>query len=200
MGWIIAGSVLAFIALLMFFRVKCIVNYDSEVSMQISYLFFTLRMKERGEGKTKKAQKKKREEIEPAEIDYLSIFRTLRKYYDLLKGLASSALKRMRIDRLLIHLAIQGEDAAQTAILYGEACAAVYPLASFLGGTVGVRRCEIELKPLFHGGSASAKIQCTASIRLGGAIAAAVSQLIRFAAKQVQNNKSQKLAKDGAVK
>jgi hypothetical protein len=195
MGWMIAGAIIAFIVILMFFRVKLFVSFDGEFSYKFKYLFFTLRMKEREAGKAKKVPEK-----EPEEIDFLGLLGTLKKYSELLKNTAESALGRMRIDRLYIKLIIKQEDTAKTAILYGEACAVVYPAASFLGNKIGVKSYEIDIKPLFGEGEAAAEFEGIVSMRLGGILIVGISQSAAFIKSILKENRSKKTAKDGAVK
>jgi hypothetical protein len=203
MAWIIVAAIVAFFALLMFFRVKLCVSYDSgdnsdeEFQFKIKYLFFSLRMNGQKPGKAKKVSEKPAKE---KKTDIAKLLKMLGRYSDVLKGAAFSTLKCMRIDRLFIKLIMNEEDAAKTAILYGEACAVIYPAVSFLGSKIGVKKYEIILRPLFNGGSAEAECKCIISMRLGSIFAVGIKQAVAFIIVTVKQNNQNKLAKDGAAK
>jgi hypothetical protein len=206
MAWIIVFLIIFFLAVLLFFRVKLCVSYnsendsDEEFQFQIRYLFITLRMNGQKTGKPKKAKKVSEKPEKSKKMDIAKLLKMLSRYSELLKNAASSTLKHMRIDRLFIKLIINEEDAAKTAILYGEACAVIYPAVSFLGGSIGVKKYEIILKPLFNGGNALAECACVISMRLGSILAVGIKQAVAFIIITVKHNNSNKLAKDGAAK
>jgi hypothetical protein len=199
MGWIITGAIIAFIVILMLFRVRLFFSFYGEFGFKFKYLFFTLRIKEREAGKAKKAPEKKEEE-QPQKADIIGLLKTLKRYSALLKSTADSALKRMRIDRLYIKLIIKEDNAAKTAILYGEACAVVYPVVSFLGNAIGVKQYEIDIKPVFGEGVAAAEFECVISMRVGSILVVAVSQIATFISTVFKENRLKKSAKDGGVK
>lgn len=74
-----------------------------------------------------------------------------------LGGAVGKIYRGIRIDRLALHAAISGEDAADTAVRYGRICAGVFPALSFLlGSTRGYdpaspRTKDIEIVPDFAG-------------------------------------------------
>ena len=74
-----------------------------------------------------------------------------------LGGAVAKIYRGVRIDRLVLHAAISGEDAADTAVKYGRICAGVFPALSFLlGSTRGYdpaspRTKDIEIVPDFAG-------------------------------------------------
>ena len=75
----------------------------------------------------------------------------------MLGGAAAKVYRGVRIDRLVLHAAITGEDAADTAIQYGRICGAAFPALSFLlSNTRGYdpaspRTKDIEIVPDFAG-------------------------------------------------
>ncbi len=75
----------------------------------------------------------------------------------MLGGAAARIYRGVRIDRLVLHAAISGKDAADTAIQYGRICAVAFPALSYLlGSTRGYdptspRASDIEITPDFAG-------------------------------------------------
>lgn len=67
---------------------------------------------------------------------------------------AESALKdffkRILIKRLMISIKIAGNDAADTAIKYGQCCSVVYPAVSIITGTVNCTGYGIDILPDFN--------------------------------------------------
>ena len=74
-----------------------------------------------------------------------------------LGGAVAKIYRGIRIDRLVLHASVSGEDAADTAILYGRICAGAFPALSFLlGSTRGYdptspRTRDIEIVPDYAG-------------------------------------------------
>jgi hypothetical protein len=199
MGWIITAAVVAVILCLMFFRVKLLVGYEGDFEFAVKYLFFTVRINKRKEGKAKKEPKKPKQKP-----DIIGLIKSIDRYRAILMNLAHSAKKRMRIDRLYIKLIIKEEDPSKTAILYGEACAVVYTATAYLCGSFNVKSHDIIVRPVFNEGSPEAAFECVLSMMLGNIIIVTVSQSSAFINAIIKANKSNKPAikpaKDGAVK
>ncbi len=75
----------------------------------------------------------------------------------MLGGAVAKVYRGIRIDALVLHASVSGDDAADTAILYGRICAAAFPALSFLlGSTRGYdpaspRTRDIEIVPDYAG-------------------------------------------------
>ena len=66
------------------------------------------------------------------------------------KGTLSKVItKRFTIKNLQVGFTVTGEDAADTAIKYGEVAAVVFPAVSFLTKNMKVRKYDVDLKPDF---------------------------------------------------
>lgn len=203
MAWLIVLAVIIVVTALLFCRLKFIISYEDDFKFKIKYLFFSVRMNEQKPGKPKKVKKTGKEQKAPEKpakkTDVKALLRSIEKYSDIIKDIISSAHSRLRIDSLFLKLIIMEEDAAKTAILYGEACALIYSAASLIGSLIRVKQYDIAIKPLFNGGQAEFQCECVISIRLGSAITLAFRQfaaLIILSVKQSKQNKS-KMAKDG---
>ena len=119
----------------------------------------------------------------------------------MLGGALARIYRGIRIDRLVLHVSVTGEDAADTAIQYGRICAAAFPALSFLlGNTRGYdpaspRTKDIEIVPDYAG--AGIQIYCIGELTVFPilVIGNLLWAVIRFAAAQIKislkNKKSQ---------
>lgn len=188
----------AAVTLLLLCRVKAEITYDGAFHIVVSYLFVRVRMKQRGQGKAKPETQRKKA---PAVSDIRRLLRLLRTFADPAKRAFSAMLRHLRVDILSLRLVICTSDAAQTAILYGEACSAVYPALAFVCGKADVRRRDVSIEPVFDDeGESSFSFGCRLSMRLGGAIAVTAAQAVAFMITLFRQNlsKNKKPAKDGA--
>ena len=75
----------------------------------------------------------------------------------MLGGAVARIYRGIKVDRLVLHASISGEDAADTAIQYGRICAGAFPALSFLlSHTRGYdpaspRTMDIEIVPVYAG-------------------------------------------------
>ncbi len=164
-------GILALIFLLLLMPLHLNLDYDEELSVRLRYLFLVFRLYPQKEKKSKKigrpearkaekklGKKKKdehsslpsfgemlKEDGPGAVISYLS---------ELTKIAATAARKLLHVlvaDRLELRMQIVGEDAADTAILFGKICAGVYPALSVLQGIIRTKRRQVEIAPDFSG-------------------------------------------------
>ena len=138
-GWIIAGCVLAALALLLCIPVRVRAEYDGEFSASLRYAFlrFSLypakpKKKKAGKKKAKEKDKKKKPEKEQSLADKL---KKLKKDAEMVLDLLRSAkgplrflFDGIRIRLLELRIVVAGEDAHKTGDTYGKICAAAYPL------------------------------------------------------------------------
>ena len=74
-------------------------------------------------------------------------------------------IRGLRVDRLRLYAVIHSEDAAQTAIQYGAACAAVTGILPVLDSTLRIQKKDIQIDAGFQGqGSLLLDLQITAAI------------------------------------
>lgn len=159
-------GILALIFLLLLMPLHLNLDYEEELSVRLRYLFLVFRLypqkekksKKIGRLEAKKAEKKQgehpslpsfgemlKEDGPGAVISYLS---------ELTKIAATAARKLLHIlvaDRLELRMQIVGEDAADTALLFGKICAGVYPALSVLQGIIRTKHRQVEIAPFFAG-------------------------------------------------
>lgn len=73
-------------------------------------------------------------------------------------------LKHIKIKKVILNLTVAGQDAAQTAIEYGVACATVYPVTAMLSSCAEIRFKSINVKSDFN--SKKCEFGFSASVRL----------------------------------
>lgn len=155
---IILAVIFLIIDILIFCPVSVKLVYNGELKLRAGYLFPVFRIlpakprKQKPEKKKKKKEKKKEKE-KPAEEEKKNPIGNLIKkdglsgLIDLLKAIAKIATEAVKkitdhtvISRMDLKLYIATEDAAKTAVTYGYACSAVFPLISVIENRV--RKCD----------------------------------------------------------
>ena len=139
-GWIILGSVLLVIFLLLISRVTIIVDYDKDIWLRVKYFgLFTIYRKPGKEKAPKKPKKKSKKKGENDENDtedggkkkkkkkkpkkpkptFDELMELLRMVLDSLGKPLKKVLKRISFSHLSLDAVCGGEDAARAAINYG---------------------------------------------------------------------------------
>ena len=136
--------------------------YDNEVTLKVGYLFPFFRIL------PQKPKPEKKEDTKPQESSVASptkkkaktakkknpvweftkkqglegIIELLKQITGIVMKLLDTVRKHLVISRLRLDLLVVGEDPADTAMKYGYACAAIYPLLSLLDRHVRIRKHE----------------------------------------------------------
>lgn len=155
---IIILSILAVIAFLLFLNVNIYIDYrNDKLKVWLRYFFIKINLypakekkkpkksKKTDDKKSKKEKTTQTEKDEKKEGVFSSIAKNggvsgvidvLTQILDLVKSFSSSTIKHLRIKKLWLNLTVGGEDAASTALNFGYACSAVYPLLGALSGLI----------------------------------------------------------------
>lgn len=140
--FIVLGAIIVVLITLLILPVKLKVDYDKELTFTIKYLGFTLLDSEEEDKETKKVLKKVQSTALPTDKESIKstykqkgITGTIKYYGDVLLLI----LKRLRwiirfvkIRKFVFDLSIASDNAADTAIEYGEVCCVIYPIISFI--------------------------------------------------------------------
>lgn len=149
--WILLGLI-ALIFLLLCIPVRFDLNYNGETTVFARYLFFKYRVlpapEKKPEPKKEKKPSEKKSEEKTDEKKPNPLLQQVKKYKeaeglsglltlakDLLKATGTrfgKLLKHIKLKDFDLYVLVGGEDAAETAMLYGEVCAGVYPAVSVL--------------------------------------------------------------------
>lgn len=160
--WIIFGVLLLFLFLLLC-PVVVYVDYDAEPTVKVRFLLVKVTLyprpeKEKPAGQEKTEDRKKNEE-NPAKSKIKGILEQkglsgfleiLREFASATSDTAKKGISHLVIDRLFLDLTVSDPDAAQTAILYGEVCAAVYTPMGILLNKLKCRQYHLNIVPDFQ--------------------------------------------------
>ena len=116
------------------------------------------------------------------------LMKILKKIASMAKGALKDVFSHIIIRELMLDVTIGGEDAAETAVSYGKACAVVYPSVSLITQICNCRSLKVLVSPDFTDGSDSkANCKVVADIRTFWLIKAvfvhgfkAISLLIKY--------------------
>ncbi|MDR3552062.1 MAG: DUF2953 domain-containing protein [Clostridia bacterium] len=177
------------LAALLCCKVHVLADYGEDFELRLRYLFVTWRIRRPEKGKAKTGKKRK-----PALQALLDHFG---RFFDFFRKTASDFVRKITVERLELEIVIHDDDAAQTAILYGEACAVIYPVVGFLSDFKAVRQRRIEVRPDFTGGESSARFGCTLGIRLGALLGIAIVRLTGLLISLIKNKPAKR--REGSV-
>lgn len=180
---IVLLSVAAVISFLLIMRVKVCVGYSDNFDFAAKYLFFTFRIKEPKKGQAKQDKKPPQKFTFQQLRDFLNLFE---RFWDDAQATLLKVKKKVRIDIIKIDLTVGSDDAAQTAITYGEACAVIYPVESALETLVKVKKRQITINADFNG-SVNIGFFCRASISLGNLLTISISSALKILMLLIKN-------------
>lgn len=161
MAWIIVGSILGAIALIIliilflpvYMRLENASN--GEVNLYFKILWYKFGQEKNPDSKIVKAAEKvvglsKFKDLESIQktVKEESLTESITQFSGVVISLFKqflSLLKRCRVNKLYIKAVNAGDDAAEAAISYGAACAVVYTLVGYIEGVANVNRNAIDL-------------------------------------------------------
>lgn len=204
-------SILGGLLLLLLIPLRLALDFEEELSVRFRYLFFSFRLyppREKKRPKPEKITKKKKSAgKEKEEEASLSSFGKMLKedgpgavisfLSEMTKMAAASAKKLLRtlvIDRLELFIQASGEDAADTALLFGKICAGVYPALSALQCVIRTRQRQVEIAPDFAGGGTRVRFHIRLHAIPLRILAVGVGFIVRFLVhtiKKAGNNEKQ---------
>jgi hypothetical protein len=180
---IVIAAIVAFFAILFLIRVKVCVSYSNDFDFAVKYLFFTYRIKQPKKGQAKQEKKPPQKFTFEQLQQFLNLFE---RFKNDAKKLIIKFQKKIRIDLFKIDLTIGSDDAAATAITYGEACAIIFPAVSFLENLVKIKKSEITVKPDFNGNNNIIFGGC-ASMHLGSILAIGIASAFKVFVSLIKN-------------
>ena len=159
-------SIVAVIILLLCIRVTAVLNYNINLTFDVKWLFLKFRIypkKEKQEKKKEKAEedkpkeeKKKKNKKGPGPLKafyenqgFGGVLELIKNTSDAVSGLLKRVFKSLVINEIYLGMRISGDDAASTAIDYGETCAKVFPAMGAICSTMKVRKYDVDIRPDF---------------------------------------------------
>ena len=208
-GWIVLICIVLFFAFLCWFPIRiCIAHSDDGFVLRIKLLFWTLPILPKAEKELTEAEKKKKELKEQRKAEKKAAREakkkeqaaqkpsaakqqkkkwTLKEILHLAGMIAKSAGRLARrfwkgfvIDKLTLHMAVAGSDAAETGIAYGQMNAKVYTAYSFAEQYVTLKNTDIRIVPDFLSEKSRMEISCELFFRVGTVIASVLAALWCF--------------------
>lgn len=188
MTWLlIAGGITLLFAWLLFCPVSLEARYEEQLTARVGFLFFHYTVLPVKKDETEKREEKEEKQKKPSKLKELLQQNGLSGFVQLLRALSRAAYGSLK--KVLSHTVVQlfdlsmtvgGEDAAQTAIRYGEVCGAVFSALSVLFSKVKWKRREIHIAPDFQEGKNTVLFHIRVKIKLFFLISAALSAILSF--------------------
>ncbi len=186
------GIVLLLLILLLC-PVYIVADFENELSAKVRYLFISYRIApqsqkaetEEAEAVQKKKEKKNKNDAKSKikgiiEQKGLSGFLDIiREFASIATGTAKKWFSHLIVDNISIDISVEDEDAAQTAILYGGICAAVYTPMGMLLHNLRCRQYHINVVPNFQGKECKIRFSFKAHMRLFFLVASSLSALFQ---------------------
>lgn len=165
-------GIIGFVVLILSLPLRVSFTYSDKIYLTVKYLFLKFDILPLGEGKQKKKKEKPQKEEQPKEEEpreekpaeekkpnpvlemvkangYDGMMQVLKNFGAVLKKYGGKLFKSVVFDEIEIYVTVGTGDAADTAISYGKACQAVYPLLGFLCSNNVVKRYDARVEPDF---------------------------------------------------
>lgn len=160
----IIGGILLFFFLILMIPLSFRFKFDGEPELFLRYLFLKIRLvppKEKESSQEKKTEEKKQPEKKPQKKKsnfkklyekqgFDGLLEIIKEAVSIVKNASEKTLRHTVIKNLKIDIIIVGDDAADTAMKYGYACAAIYPAVSFIDSSMKLKRREIDIAAGFN--------------------------------------------------
>lgn len=162
--YIIVG-ILLFLFLLLMIPVSLRFKFDGEPELVLQYSFIKIKLvppkekpekqksepskpEKQAEAKSHKKDNRLKKLYQKRGLD--GLLEIISEVFSIIKDTSKKLLKYMVIKDLKIDLLIVGDDAADTAVKYGYACAVIYPAVSFVDSNMKLRKREIDISAGFN--------------------------------------------------
>ena len=183
--YIIVGLILL-LAVLLLIPVFVYAEFSGEFSAKIKYGFITVFDTEKKKPKRKdnkhekqnkpkeKPKSKSKKKSKPSLLfekkkSELGLFGAIKYFLDILKDLLARILwlvKRIDFKHFKLDLTVASDDAAKTAVTYGEVCTAVYPILSLLNANTNLSLKQVNICADFNKTAIDAEISVILKTRL----------------------------------
>lgn len=196
---IVFFCIVLFFIVLLSFSLTIYVSIQEEVSIAIGAFGYRrkLNLDEEEKPKKKKAKKKVAKEVKKKtqkptkKAHKFSFQETVEFVLTLMKSIfkpTAKLLKHLRITKLSLNMTVCGEEAAQTAILFGQVNTAIYNLLAHLDNLITLQIKEVNIVPDFVSDEAKYDITFKVKLRFWHIIVALVCMLAKFLANTIKNN------------
>ncbi len=192
-GWLIAAVIVIIILLPLFGSAAVRFEYNEDVRIKISYLFFTIYKFPAPENKKDKKGKKvndknktdkqkaaehkksadngKNSEKDKEKLNLSDIFELIKLVVNSLSGPLKRLLHRIRILNFKLEIICGGDDAAEIALNYGKINIAVGAALGYIDTYFTLKKPEIAIKADFNSEKTATVCSCTVKLRLFAVLA-----------------------------
>lgn len=189
---IVILSALAFLLLLLLFRVRLVFTCREEVRVTAWVLCFPIVLyprrkkpkppKEKEEKKEKKQRKSKKKRKEDSRKPKKSLPEKIRLVRALLAALLRRTRRYLHLRAVRAHISVATGDAASTAVLYGAVSAALSGLLALLDRAFNLKAPpgDVAVFPDFTGEKTKADLKIVLSLRVFGALSILFSVAIAY--------------------
>lgn len=178
MGWYILGILLLLLALLLWTKLTVRLLYDQELhvfveawGLKVDVLKLANSPKKDKPPKAKKTKKKAAKKAKEKESP--PIGERVEKVFNLVKSLLPPAVqslltfhKRLRMERLKLHIVVGTDDPAVTGMVYGGICASMNGFLSLMDSMFHIKEKDVYVEPDFCGGESGGVCDLIFSIRV----------------------------------
>ena len=179
------GIVLVLLTAVLTTRTAVILRYlDGEITFRIRVLGIPVTLYPRKEKPKKKKKKREVKQKQTTETEEKATEKTstkdrllasvkelkLQDYIELLRIVLTDFVGKFGFEKLIIHIAVGGDDAMKIAVTYGELNALLYPLLGALAAADKLEQCDIQITPDFASEEFRAEGLAVFSVRLGHAL------------------------------
>lgn len=159
--WVL-GSVVLLLILLLLSSIHISFSYDNKAKYKLRWFLFSVtsedkKKKPAKEKKSEKAEKEKKEKPKDSFLKKLykgegltGIIYIIREAAQIAQGALKYLFGHLVVKKFDIDICVSGDNAAETAVLYGQVCAAVYPCAGFIVSNTKCRSYNISIYPDFN--------------------------------------------------
>jgi hypothetical protein len=158
-------GVLTLLLIILILPVHMYASFDGDLRVRVGVMFFNFTLYPRPPQSEKKKRKKEirrrrkaKDEQELSRTEELlrnegvsAVISYYAEMAELIKSAVKRLLKTITVDKFNLTITVASEDACQTAVDYGRACAVVYPVQALLESLLRIRRRNITITPDFLG-------------------------------------------------
>lgn len=191
--WLIIAGVLALVLALLLCPVVVQIEFSGAFVIKLRVLgipitVFRQKTRDTAEKKSPEAPEKKKEKSGKFAVfgdilkreGLLALLDFLKELASISAGTGKRLLKHIHWRKFSVLLAIGGQDAAKTAVQYGQACAVVYPAAGVLTALSDCSQTHVGVIADFKAGKTKAEVCLKADIRPIFVLTSGVSGLIKL--------------------
>ena len=151
----IALSIIAFLVVITVIPMYVEITFKEELQIKLRYLFFKFNLfkdtkKKANKGDEKEEQSKSKSIRDTFKDQGLNgIIGLIKEISRLALGILRRLFSHIIIDDLNMNFIIVGNDAADTAVKYGYACATIFPSLNIIMNIANCKRRTVKIKPGF---------------------------------------------------